>query len=335
MAISFGPKLNLLYNALIGESYFDSLRIFLQSIDALVQGSVINATQSAPPSSPSGGDAYLLTGGTPSGAWTGQAGNIAVWDAQLTNSGTNTVVPGWIFLTPKAGWVIWNVAVGTLIVYSGSAWTALTGGANFPTNTNITSMTGIPNTAISSTGYSFSDGTDLAASVSGPAGIQLGTGSFGSNNVAQLASQAWAGTGYTGIAVGVSSSSQFSIMYPGTVATSGTVIGQNVTSIGLLQADGIRCGSTSGTALITANTANVALTLAAESATTSLNSVIVDSGSGVSPIPHVGLFGFTTYNTQTTVGSAGGASALPATPTGYVPITINGTEYVLPYYAHA
>jgi hypothetical protein len=37
--------------------------------------------------------------------------------------------------------------------------------------------------------------------------------------------------------------------------------------------------------------------------------------------------------TQTTVGAAGGASALPATPTGYVPVTIDGTEYVLPYYA--
>ncbi len=39
--------------------------------------------------------------------------------------------------------------------------------------------------------------------------------------------------------------------------------------------------------------------------------------------------------TQTTVGAAGGATALPATPTGYVPITINGTEYVFPVYAKA
>jgi len=36
---------------------------------------------------------------------------------------------------------------------------------------------------------------------------------------------------------------------------------------------------------------------------------------------------------QTTVGAAGGASALPATPTGYVEIKIQGTAYVLPYYA--
>lgn len=37
--------------------------------------------------------------------------------------------------------------------------------------------------------------------------------------------------------------------------------------------------------------------------------------------------------TQTTVGAAGGASALPATPTGYQTVTIDGTEYVFPFYA--
>ena len=40
-------------------------------------------------------------------------------------------------------------------------------------------------------------------------------------------------------------------------------------------------------------------------------------------------------NTQTTVGAAGGASALPATPTGYTKIMIGGTEYVMPYYAQS
>ena len=38
-------------------------------------------------------------------------------------------------------------------------------------------------------------------------------------------------------------------------------------------------------------------------------------------------------NTQGTVGAAGGASALPATPTGYWSIKIGGVEYVTPYYA--
>ncbi|MGE0533132.1 MAG: right-handed parallel beta-helix repeat-containing protein [Hyphomonadaceae bacterium] len=38
-------------------------------------------------------------------------------------------------------------------------------------------------------------------------------------------------------------------------------------------------------------------------------------------------------NSQTTVGGAGAASALPANPTGYIPIKVAGTEYVVPYYA--
>jgi len=40
-----------------------------------------------------------------------------------------------------------------------------------------------------------------------------------------------------------------------------------------------------------------------------------------------------TAETQTTVGAAGGASALPATPTGYLKIIINGTERVIAFYA--
>ena len=37
--------------------------------------------------------------------------------------------------------------------------------------------------------------------------------------------------------------------------------------------------------------------------------------------------------TQTTVGAAGGASALPATPSGYLQFVIGTTTYVLPFYA--
>ncbi len=160
MSLALGPKLNLLFNANIGQNYVDSFRQFLQAIDQLVQGSVINATTIVPPSTPSPGDAYLLTGGTPSGGWAGQAGNIAVWDTQVTNSGTNTQVPAWVFYTPKPGWTLWNVATSTFTVYNGSSWGAVGGGgANFPTNTDITSMTGIPNTTIDNTGFSFNDGT--------------------------------------------------------------------------------------------------------------------------------------------------------------------------------
>ena len=38
-------------------------------------------------------------------------------------------------------------------------------------------------------------------------------------------------------------------------------------------------------------------------------------------------------NSQTTVGAAGAADALPATPSGYVDVTIGGNDFVIPYYA--
>jgi hypothetical protein len=47
------------------------------------------------------------------------------------------------------------------------------------------------------------------------------------------------------------------------------------------------------------------------------------------PASHVGL-GATT---STTVGAAGGASALPATPSGYLTVNIGGTAYKVPYFA--
>lgn len=39
--------------------------------------------------------------------------------------------------------------------------------------------------------------------------------------------------------------------------------------------------------------------------------------------------------TQTTVGSAGGATALPATPTGYLTVMVGNTPFIVPYYAVA
>lgn len=48
-----------------------------------------------------------------------------------------------------------------------------------------------------------------------------------------------------------------------------------------------------------------------------------------------GLLDFESEATQTTVGAAGGASALPTNPTGYLKIRINGTTYVIPYYDSA
>lgn len=48
---------------------------------------------------------------------------------------------------------------------------------------------------------------------------------------------------------------------------------------------------------------------------------------------HLNLTFDASTETQTTVGAPGGATALPATPTGYLVLTIAATEVVVPYYA--
>jgi hypothetical protein len=307
MSISFGPRLGLLYNALIGESYFDSLRLFLQNIDALLQGSVINATQSAPPVSPNPGDAYLLTGGTPSGVWTGKAGQIAFWDAQLTTSGTNTVVPGWVFLVPQAGWIVWNVAVTSLIVFNGTSWSTIGGGANFPTNTDITSMTGIPNTTINTSGYIYNDGTDLPVTISSTGVV------FGANY-----NSGTPGAGYMSTAF---------------------ISCQSILAESLISAAGqLRVGdgaSQSTPGVIQSYATGQSINIGPLGTTTNKLAVGILAGQG-SPALNVGLLGLEgNYYTQTTVGSAGSASAPPASPSIYVPIDINGTVYVFAGYAQA
>lgn len=130
MSISFGPKLNLINNANINEAYYDQLRQFLQALDQLIQMSVISATVSVPPPTPANGDAYLLLQATPSGVWAGFMGYIAVWDTQVTTSGTNTQVPAWVFYKPNAGWIVWNINTASLYVYNGTAWTSVVAGGS-------------------------------------------------------------------------------------------------------------------------------------------------------------------------------------------------------------
>ena len=63
-----------------------------------------------------------------------------------------------------------------------------------------------------------------------------------------------------------------------------------------------------------------------------VNTLHVAGTAKVDGVATVGNITITAAALATTVGAAGGASALPATPSGYIQITINGTPYKLPYY---
>jgi len=104
MAISYAPKLKKLINANKDEAYLDSFRSFLRAFDQLIHQSVKEVNQVNPPPTPANGDAYhIQAGSSPTGAWAGQDGKIAVWttDASLPNS--NTPDPQWEFYQPNVG----------------------------------------------------------------------------------------------------------------------------------------------------------------------------------------------------------------------------------------
>lgn len=349
--ISFGPKLGLINNANIGQEYFDQFRVFLQAIDQLVQMSVLNATQTTPPNNPNPGDAYLLIGGTPSGAWTGFAGSIASWNTQLTTTGSNTQVPSWVFYTPQPGWILWNVSTASLIVFNGTSWgpvgqnislpvSVAQGGTGSATpagartnlvaaesgaNTDITSLGGIPNTTINSSGYALgapASGTGInitETTVSGGitdnthAGYELGF-NIGSGSGATLLLSNGSGQGVTLSAAGGLSMNGGLVC--GTIQTTGNI---DFTSGGILNIDNFQ-----NFAPGTPSTFNAQASGTPMQAALIINAVSSTSGTN--------LLGFTNYPTQTTVGAAGTASALPSAPSLYLQLSINGTVFVFPGY---
>lgn len=80
-----------------------------QYTDDLVMCGVINSTLATPPGSPSNGDRYIVAA-SPTGAWAGQAGKLAVYYGAA-----------WTFYTPKVGWSV-RCAVKGRLDHNGTAW---------------------------------------------------------------------------------------------------------------------------------------------------------------------------------------------------------------------
>jgi len=135
---------------------------------------------------------------------------------------------------------------------------------------------------------------------------------------------------------------------PTNVTGTATVTGQ--LNVDNLRMDGNTISSTSGGVTITAPAGqnvevggtNVKLTATEanftlmEATTLRADTIQNDTSDGDISISTQGT-GVIDLNTatQTTVGSAGGANALPATPTGYIKIKIAGTMRVIPFYDEA
>jgi hypothetical protein len=112
MPASTHPNLPLSYNWTLGDPYKTEMDANLVMLGAIVGLSVISRTLDTPPVSPANGDRYIV-GTAPTGAWSGQAGNVAIW-----------IDAAWVFYAPQTGWLAWVESESKLCVRTGSAWSA-------------------------------------------------------------------------------------------------------------------------------------------------------------------------------------------------------------------
>ena len=109
--MSQSPKLGLPYLEMSQAQKEITHNEALARLDALVQARCLGQ-RDAPPAEAGEGDLYTV-GESPTGAWSGHAGELAAWYG------------GWLFLTPQAGWSLLDGARGRRLTHDGSAWQAL------------------------------------------------------------------------------------------------------------------------------------------------------------------------------------------------------------------
>ena len=72
--------------------------------------SIINQTTNTPPGSPADGDAYII-GGVPTGAWTGNALKVAIWETAA-----------WVIYTPYEGAQVHDNSLDSFYRFTGTVW---------------------------------------------------------------------------------------------------------------------------------------------------------------------------------------------------------------------
>lgn len=84
----------------------------IQTLDILVQLTVVAVDANAPPADPEVGDVFAL-GAAPTSEWAGQAGMLAACQPE-----------GWIFVAPMHGWRAYDKTGGKMYVHDGTHWVA-------------------------------------------------------------------------------------------------------------------------------------------------------------------------------------------------------------------
>lgn len=113
------PKLGLPYLATGQAQKEVTHNEALNLIDVASQPIVLNMTTSAPPGSPTNGQAWIVAA-SPTGAWAGKVNQIATW------------FDGWFFLQPTEGWRVYDLGADTERFFNGTAWGDAKPAANVP-----------------------------------------------------------------------------------------------------------------------------------------------------------------------------------------------------------
>lgn len=109
---------------------------------------VENQGTNTPPGSPVEGVAYVV-GPSPTGAWSGQQGKVAIWQSGA-----------WAIFAPVEGWQVWDKSVNALYSYDGSTWSnPITAAQAIPRYKSAIATTQFTKTVVGTTTYTYSDGT--------------------------------------------------------------------------------------------------------------------------------------------------------------------------------
>lgn len=161
--------------------------------------------------------------------------------------------------------------------------------------------------------------------------INLGAAARGANaDITSLA--ALSPVTQTAVTINGTSSSQTAISITDGTHNSSWTAGGIINCQGIGSSGAITCGGLQSSATVTANAFANATPGAPVSVSQGGGGAIALEIVGAASVSEKSLLGFVTYPTQTTVGAAGAASALPATPSLYLQLSVNGTFYVCPLY---
>jgi Protein of unknown function (DUF2793)/Chaperone of endosialidase len=161
----------------------------LMRLDGLIQIAVLAMAANAPVTPANAGDRYLV-GSAPTADFAGQAGKLASYDGTA-----------WRFLSPKAGWILFNTSDGLVYVFDGAAWHKITDAV-----TQLQNLSGL------GIGTSSDSYNSFSAKLNSALFAARGTGEGGSgdvrvtlnkqasgNTASQLYQTGWSGRAETGL----------------------------------------------------------------------------------------------------------------------------------------